>query len=599
MLQMMPRLTPFRSPAVFTKNGRTDTEGDRVASIAQAPRAAKSLDERTNSLDSGLLSTTRRLGTCAATDFMKSDPLVHDLLKKIGPFFVLVLPLFGCGDHDPVDNKEDDRLKVTVTIDTEQVLRIVPPYAYGMHASVYDNALQDPALKEELDGAGIALLRWPGGGYSDNYHWATHTMSAWSNGQRGYLAPETDFGNFVRMLDRVERVAMITVNYGSNQYDDGPGEPKEAAAWVAYANGDPADETVIGEDSTGFDWQTVGYWAGLRASEPLPADDGFNPLRIHRPEPLGIEYWEIGNEVFGNGYYQNGGNDGFELDLHVPYDGTPRRGHEDLSPRAYGAGVREFVAEMKAVDPSIKVGAVLVTPPADYSWAPTYNRDVLSECGEEIDFGIIHWYPQGNLLTKPAEEMEVMFETLRAEFEAHAGDNAENLEITVTEVGPPPGYSDKQASVSGLFAADAYLSFIRHGASNIDWLELHNGTFLHEESDEPGRAYYGIKFAHDLAGPGERIVAAEADQPGVRVHAGVREDGSLAVMLINPAVFRVSEVTIVAHEASQDATIRSFSSSQSRTPDSVKGPEALQKVDGQVIVTVGPETLVLIEFTPA
>lgn len=509
----------------------------------------------------------------------------------------LTLPAVGCvSGGEETETTGDEPLEVTVQVDSGDVLRVVPPLAYGMHASVYDNEIDDPALKEQLDAAGIALLRWPGGGYSDNYHWAMHTMTPWSNGNPGYLADHSDFGSFVGTLDRVDREAMITVNYGSNQNDDGPGEPKEAAAWVAYANGDPDDETVIGEDSTGFDWQTVGYWASLRASEPLDDDDGKNFLRIGRSEPVGIVYWEVGNEVFGNGYYAGNG-EGFELDMHVPYDGTERQGHPDLSPSAYGEGVREFISEMKAVDPTIKVGAVLVTPPADYRWAPTYNDDVLRECGELIDFGIIHWYPgDADLTTVTSRTMEEMFEELNASIQEHGGDNADNIEITVTELGPPPGYGDHQASVMGLFAADAYLGFIRYGATNIDWLELHNGTFLDEDSPEPGRAYYGIQFAHDLAAPGEQIVRAEANRNEVVVHAGVRADDSLAVMLINTGQFRTARVLIDTPEASAAGTIRSFSSSDSRVPDSVTGPDPIESVEGVREVSVAPETLVLVEF---
>lgn len=490
-------------------------------------------------------------------------------------------------------------LAVTVRVDPEDVLRVVPPHAYGMHASLYDNALHDPALASQLDAAGISLLRWPGGGYADNYHFATHTMSPWSDGSRGYLADDTDFGGFVRMLDRVGRAAMITVNYGSNQDDDGPGEAKEAAAWVAYANGAPDDESVIGEDGTGFDWQTVGYWASLRASAPLDVDDGKNFLRIERPAPLGVEYWEVGNEVFGNGYYENGGDEGFELDMHVPYDGTERHGHPDLSGTRYGQGVAEFAAAMKAVDPTIKIGAVLVTPPSDYRWAPTWNDDVLAECGASIDFGIVHWYPNDANLLTASRVMPEMFEELRASFQRHAGDRADDIEITVTEVGPPPGYDRHQASVMGLFAADAYLSFIRHGATNVDWLELHNGTFLDERSSEPGRAYYGIQFAHEVAAPGEALVRADSSRPqSVIAHAGLRKDDSVAVLLVNTSDHRISEVGIEAPGASAGASLRSFASSEGRVPE-VTGPERVEAADGSLVVTLPPETVMLIELGPS
>ena len=113
------------------------------------------------------------------------------------------------------------------------------------------------------------------------------------------------------------------------------------------------DVTSIGLDSTGHDWKTVGYWATLRSSSPLDSDDGYNFLRIHRTLPLDIHYWEIGNEVFGDGFF-DGGN-GFEEDLHVAYSGADpnaRKGHELLSPRMYGKGVVAYAEAMKAVDRS-------------------------------------------------------------------------------------------------------------------------------------------------------------------------------------------------------------------------------------------------------
>ena len=60
---------------------------------------------------------------------------------------------------------------------------------------------------------------------------------------------------------------------------------QEAAAWVAYANGNPASTTAIGVDNAGHDWQTVGFSAGLRASAPLATDDGFDFLRIDHRRP--------------------------------------------------------------------------------------------------------------------------------------------------------------------------------------------------------------------------------------------------------------------------------------------------------------------------
>jgi hypothetical protein len=377
---------------------------------------------------------------------------------------------------------------------------------------------------------------------------------------------------------------MITVNYGSNLQGTGPGEPKEAAAWVAYANGDPDDTREIGMDGAGNDWQTVGYWAGLRASAPEAEDDGRNFLRISRAEPLGIQYWEIGNEVFGNGFHEPNGTNGFELDMHVPYPGEgddagsaafDRYENPLLSGTTYGAGVRAYVDEMKAVDPDIKVGAVLGTPPADDSWMTRvsgyyWNDDVLRECGPIIDFVIVHWYPNppsapqeddptentlfrvAGLLTYPRTQMPIMMSRLRESISEFGEENANNVEVVMTEVGT--GIRVPQSSSGGLdrghamgmFAADMYLTAAEQGFVNVDWLELHNGTFLNERTQQKGPAFNGIQMARLLAAPGDRLVAAQSNTPSLIAHASVRDDGRIGVLLINTQApeLRVANVTI-------------------------------------------------------
>jgi hypothetical protein len=59
---------------------------------------------------------------------------------------------------------------------------------------------------------------------------------------------------------------------------------QEAASAVAFYDAQVDDTTPIGLDRNGTDWKTSGHWAQLRA------DHG-------NKEPLGIHYWEIGNEV--------------------------------------------------------------------------------------------------------------------------------------------------------------------------------------------------------------------------------------------------------------------------------------------------------------
>jgi hypothetical protein len=521
------------------------------------------------------------------------------------------LCLLGCdsrveGGDDESTLPEPTETRASVTIDLAADVREVPMHAFGMHTSVYDNALHDEELPELLAATGITMLRYPGGGYSDNYHWSEHSMTPWppEDGEDepnpGYLAERSDFGHYVGILDRVGATAIITVNYGSNVASNGPGEPKEAAAWVAYANGDPDDETSIGVDGTGRDWRTVGYWAGLRAGTPLAADDGRNFLRIGREEPLGIVYWEVGNEVFGNGYYAD--DNGFELDLHAPYDGSPRRGNEALSPTTYGRGVVDYVAEMKAVDPSIKVGAVLNTPPLDYTWGPDWNTRTLTECGSVIDFAIVHWYTgntPSDLVQQPYSILGTMTSELRRSLELYAGDDPERVELFMTELGPHFQMTNENNQAMGVFAANTYVGAIEHGFSHLDWLELHNGSFLSERNDRKGPAYHGIRMAYEFARPGDMLVAATSSAPRfVSAHAARRSDGTASLMLSNlDDQVVVVEVTVEGGTLSSDGTRFDYAPLEGGTGHGlpggeVAGPEPVSGLGNTFELEIAPLTVV-------
>jgi hypothetical protein len=497
-------------------------------------------------------------------------------------------------------------IAANVRVDTTTTRAIVGPFGFGLHASVYDNALHDSRVAGLLREAGVALLRWPGGGYADNYHWSTHTLTPWfgNPAMAGYLGPGTDFGGFVSVLEGAGVAAMITVNYGSNAGGDGPGEPQEAAAWVAYANADPTSTVVIGVDSTGKDWGIAGQWAALRASSPIAMDDGQNFLRIAHPAPVGIRYWEVGNEVFGNGYYTAaaapGGDGGvtavgYEEDLHVPYDGTVRSGNAQLSGSAYGAGVVAYAAAMKAVDPTIRVGALLNTPPADYRWGPTWNMEVLQAAGPIVDFVVVHWYTSrsaASLLRAPRTTLPAMTAELHNLITTYCGGHAADVDIAMTEVGPNFTVPAAQAQAEGLFAADTYVSLLEDGLVSVDWLELHNGTFLSEASEDRGPAFYGIQLAHQLAAPGDALLASTSDQAPIVAHASRRADGTIGVMLINTQPVTTTEVTVtIGGTAITGAAARyDYAPVDGGASGIVAGPTAADGIGNPFTVTLTPYT---------
>jgi hypothetical protein len=304
---------------------------------------------------------------------------------------------------------------------------------------------------------------------------------------------------------------IIIANYGS-------GSPEEAAGWVKYANVD---------------------------------------------KHYGVKYWEIGNEVPGNGHYGSK----WEIDQHA-----------DTSPKAYATNLVAFSKAMKAVDPTVKIGAVLTTPggwpdgitgPGDQA---DWNHTVLSIAANSIDFVIVHWYPgAGNggngggggtsaaaMLQTPENQVASMSATVHSLLATYAGSRASSIPIAITETASGPAASTSQAAA--LFAPDAYMTWFEHGAFNVDWWDLHNGPGGKPETidgqtdymdggvlssgacnsgvcepalETPFASYWGIRSISTLAAPGDTMVKASSGNPLLTVHAVRTRNGGLNVMLIN------------------------------------------------------------------
>jgi hypothetical protein len=286
----------------------------------------------------------------------------------------------------------------------------------------------------------------------------------------------------------------------------GTGTPEEAAGWVRYAN------------------ITKGY---------------------------GAKYWEIGNENYGNGYY---GAD-WEADNHA-----------SKSPTTYANNVVQYSSAMKAVDPTVKIGAVLTTPG---NWpdgavaagdSADWNRTVLSIAGSAVDFVIVHWYPSGTgastVLSEPAQ-LPGELDQLRQELNKYAGPNGPHLGIALTEMNSG---QFENTQPDALFGADAYMTALEDGVFNVDWWDTHNGataistapdgatdygdwgilssascigTVCEPALNTPFPSYYGISMLSKLGRPGDQMVNSATDQQLVSAHAVLQANGNLAVQLVN------------------------------------------------------------------
>jgi hypothetical protein len=495
------------------------------------------------------------------------------------------------------------QLKAKVTVEPAQQKAIIYTTSIGAVADRWDMNAYDAETIRLLQDAGITNLKVPGNNGIDSlYHWSTGAVANPYTDDRAPAFPrEKMFPAVVPVIDQLG-TAIVSVNYGTNLAGTGGGEPAEAAAWVAYANGNPSNTQPIGKDSTGNDWKTVGFWASLRASKPLAADDGYNHLRIGHPAALGIMLWTVGNEPWLDGFYGQArtvGSDADasgkygesvspEVDLHagkVPNSkewGRHQR-NPSVGPAAYGAAVVQYAKAMKAVDPTILVGAFVIQPPyADDAnqMGKNWNAEVLKAACASMDFSAATFW-EGN--TQPAttdtmdEEDLILLardpmdptrsfpggNKLHYDFSQLGHDLLEKYKkfcpsnhqppLAITNLGIAEWLPYKNPAAAALFSADAVATLLEAGAYTVVWAPIHapahalSPSFL-DNNNQPQPAYYGIKLIHQFARPGDVFIGAnsEADPTLVplAVHAVKRRDGGLGLLFINKDLARSVTVTV-------------------------------------------------------
>jgi hypothetical protein len=406
----------------------------------------------------------------------------------------------------------------SVSVNAGVTAAAVPPEGYGVDTAVYDNYLTTTGVASQLKAAGVNAIRYPGGSYADIFNFISGTNQT-LNG--GYFASGDAFNNFMSQVVLPEGgKAVITVNYGSNTTASGPALPSEAAAWVQYAN-------VINN--------------------------------------YGIVYWEIGNEIYGNGYY--GSNLHWEEDLHVVSNvETDRQGNAALSPTAYGTNAAAFIKAMKAVDPNIKCGIFVNTA----SYYTNWDQDVLTGVsnglkgsGYTLDFVIVHWYPGGSNAQILAAQSQIpaMVSQIRSDIKNYYTlGNGNSIEIAITETGA----GSVGGIVPALFASDEFMTWMENGATNVEYQELHNG-FLDNGNNALG-PWYGTSFASTVARPGDNFVSVTSSNALLRAHAVHRADGKVAVVLINEDPNNSTTVNVSVSNATLSTTGTEYSLGNANFP---------------------------------
>ena len=452
---------------------------------------------------------------------------------------------------------------VTTSINASAPAQTLSTNLLGVNLAYWDDKLTTSQTQQMVQAAGLDAFRFPGGSASDDYH-----FNVASN--YGDTAANT-IPNFVQFIQQVNGVGIVTLDYGS-------GSPQEAAAELAYLKGSPTDKTVIGSgiewnDTTGqwqtVNWQTVGYWASLRAAAPLATNDGLNFMRISHPATFtGVNYWEVGNEEYGS----------WEVDHH----GTAGPGGVSTGaqhdPATYAAFAHSFATFAAEIDPTISIGIDSGDPTggSDINW----TKNVLT-AGVKIGFvpGFIsdHSYMQGpgsesdsfllqTTVSNPSSILD--WSTRHADYESMlqqtVGIQSSSVLVMATEFNSVYTNPGKQSTslVNGLFVADSLGSLIDSGYSGGFVWDLRNGWDPNQNNSsslfgwrqggdygllgDPNTSlppstgpyvaypsYYAEQLASKMIQSGSQVVSATTNYQGLSTYAVKEPNGDLEILVIN------------------------------------------------------------------
>jgi len=242
-------------------------------------------------------------------------------------------------------------LKAKIKIDIDRKIGAVDKLLYGnftehLGRCIYGGIYEPASPEANPDGfrkdvitatqdLGVSVVRWPGGNFVSGYHWQDGIGPKETRPKRKDLAwgdvetNEVGTDEFMRFANAAKVEPYFCVNMGTGSLD-------EARNWVEYCNA-----------KTGL------YYSDLRAKNG-------------HPEPYGIKYWGLGNEM----------------------DGEWQIGHKNAED--YSKFALEAAKMMKWSDDSIKL---IASGSSNYvrDWAE-WDRTVLNSLHDYIDYISLHHY---------------------------------------------------------------------------------------------------------------------------------------------------------------------------------------------------------------
>ncbi len=349
-----------------------------------------------------------------------------------------------------------------------------------------------------------------------------------------------------------------------------------------------------------------------------------------------FKYWEVGNECYGT--WENDTN----ALAHDPY--------------TYATRAVQYITQMKAVDPTIKIGVPAVTGEDNnangYSAHPAFNSRTstshngwtpvvlatMKSLGVTPDFIVHHVYPEYQsdsdaTLLQAATNWAPDAANLRQMITDYIGTGGTNIEILCTENNADAGTQGRQSTsiVNGLYLADSLAQLMKTEINSFIWWDLRNGLDYQGAGGDFNSLLYGWRTNGDLgiignanlryptfyafklmqyfASTGDTVLNSTSDYNLLSSYASRKADGALTLLVINKnlATNLTAQISLTNFSPSGTATVRSFSITQdeaTRTNSIVPGAQdiatnSISTASVNFTNTFPPYSMTLLTFAPA
>ena len=371
---------------------------------------------------------------------------------------------------------------------------------------------------------------------------------------------------------------------------------------------------------------TVNYGSGT------PAEAAAWVRNANVTNHLAFKYWEVGNENYGTWETDTNSN---------PHD-----------PYTYAKRAAQDITQMRAADPTIKLGVPVVTGEdsnangytnhpasnartgvAHNGWTPVVLT-TLKSLGVTPDFLVYHVYPEyladnDQSLLQASANWANDAADLRQQINDYLGGNGTNIELLCTENNADAGNQGRQSTsiVNGLYLADSLAHLMKTEFNAFIWWDLRNGS---DTNGDFNAALYGWRTNGDLgiiggantryptfytfklmqyfAQPGDTVLNATSDYSLLATYAARKADGALAVLVINKdnATTFNAQLSLTNFISWTNALVRSFGIAQDEATRT-NGPAAAQALATSQLAVAGgtftapfpPYSVTLLTIPPA